>query len=106
MIRVQRDGAVIEFDQYSVGRGEGCTDHTMPITGHGNGFSGGSDATVLLGRRDGNQIELHDNHILNNGGLSVRVYAQRTDEDPDHIDLSDNYWGTTDPAQIAMWIND
>jgi hypothetical protein len=22
------------------------------------------------------------------------------------FDLGDNYWGTTDPAQIAMWIKD
>lgn len=67
-----------------------------------NQLMGGSFATLrVLGR---SVLDLHDNHILNSGGWSVR--AESGANSIWTIDLTNNFWGTDDPAQIAEWIYD
>jgi len=47
---------------------------------------------------------MHDNHILNNGGYSVKINFY---DSPNYtLDLTNNYWGTADSTQIAAWIRD
>lgn len=39
--------------------------------------------------------------------MSVRALWERGSlTEPVVVDLTDNYWGTDDPAQIAAWIHD
>jgi hypothetical protein len=42
---------------------------------------------------------MHDNHILNNGGYTVRINNY---DSPNYtLDLTNNWWGTADSTQIA-----
>jgi hypothetical protein len=72
------------------------------VQGDNNLFSGGSYATI---RCSGSSIALHGNHILNAGGYSVLLQAFPNPPDV-IIDLSNNYWGTTDTDTINAWIWD
>jgi hypothetical protein len=73
------------------------------ISGTGNIFWGGLYTTIL---DDGCQMYLHGNHILNAGGMSV-LLGDGWDYFPAwYLDLSENYWGTTDWTQIVAWIWD
>jgi hypothetical protein len=49
--------------------------------------------------------DFHGNHILSGGAYSVRLYDYLALPDRT-VDLTGNYWGTDDPAQIAAWIWD
>jgi len=49
-------------------------------------------------------ISFSGNDIRNSGGTSVGLLGNAPN--PPEIDLTNNYWGTTDPAQIAEWIHD
>ena len=52
-------------------------------------------------------MNFHGNHIINRGGMSVRALWPREGlDEPYDLDLTGNYWGTDDPAQIATWIDD
>jgi parallel beta-helix repeat protein len=68
----------------------------------GNVLNGGWYATLRITFCP---ISMHGNHILNGGGYSVLVGNHAAGE-PAIIDLTDNYWGTTDGDQIAEWILD
>ncbi len=87
---------------------EGCTvrdgmqglyaDYQAVVTGSGSTFEG-SFAAMSLRQ---SQVTLHDCHILNGGGFSVRLiddwnYPVGT------YDLSGNWWGVADSTQIAEW---
>jgi len=74
-----------------------CTLQTI-----GNVFNGGWFATL---RFTFCPISIHGNHILNGGGYSVLV-GEHAGGEPAVIDLTDNYWGTTDSSQIEEWILD
>ena len=71
------------------------------VTGHGNLFSGGTVATLIF---ENGTMELHKNHILNNGGNSARV--EFFPGSLTYLDLRNNYWGTDDQVQIEEWIWD
>ena len=52
-------------------------------------------------------LDFHGNHIINQGGMSVIARWGRGGlQQPYDLDLTGNYWGTDDPAQIAVWIDD
>jgi parallel beta-helix repeat protein len=68
----------------------------------GNVFNGGWYATLRITFCP---ISMHGNHILNGGGYSVLV-GEHADGEPAIIDLTNNYWGTTDSSQIDEWILD
>jgi hypothetical protein len=70
------------------------------VVGVGDLLSGGTDATIYLGAPD--HLEFFGNHILNSGGLSVRALGPAWE--PDTLSLTNNWWGTGDPAQIEDWI--
>ncbi|HKI82874.1 MAG TPA: right-handed parallel beta-helix repeat-containing protein, partial [Candidatus Krumholzibacteria bacterium] len=71
------------------------------VTGSRNVFGGGEDGTLYLST---NSVELHDNHILNGGGYTVKINSY---DSPDStLDLTNNWWGTADSTQIATWIRD
>jgi Right handed beta helix region len=46
----------------------------------------------------------HNNHILPGSGYSVYLGCSLPSEG--HLDLTNNYWGTTEPDSIAAWIFD
>jgi len=64
-------------------------------------FAGGSLETLHFGAP--NLVDMFGNHILNAGALSV--YAGGSQFDPRTIDLSSNWWGTSDLDQIEEWIH-
>jgi len=68
----------------------------------GNVFNGGWYATLYFNHCP---ISMHGNHILNGGGYSVLV-GEHVGGEPAVIDLTNNYWGTTDSSQIDEWILD
>lgn len=70
------------------------------IVGGGNLLSGGTVETIHLG--DPGYIEFFGNHILNGGGLTV--LAGTAPWTPRTVSIANNWWGTTDPAQIEEWI--
>lgn len=71
------------------------------IVGVGNLLAGGTVETIHLGAPD--HLDFLGNHILNGGGLSV--YAGDSATDPRTLSLENNWWGTSDPAQIEAWIH-
>jgi len=72
------------------------------VSGEGNILSGGSQASLLLSKC---QIEFNGNHILFGGAYSVLLDFFR-DPPVQMMDLSGNYWGTSDSGQISEWIWD
>ena len=60
--------------------------------GTGDGFTIITSGQVLVRR----------SHILNGGGLTVRSGIIETEI----VDLRENWWGTTDRAQISAWVLD
>jgi hypothetical protein len=72
-------------------------------SGSNNNLAGGTYATIL---DDSCVFAMHGNHILNAGGSSVMLgYGWESPPDQ-YLDLRNNFWGTTDGAQIAEWIWD
>jgi Right handed beta helix region len=73
------------------------------LVGSGNELLGGTFATVLTTYNS--VVEFNNNHILNFGGHSVE--ASNGGSPPIRTqDFTNNYWGTTDTAQIDAWIHD
>lgn len=72
------------------------------ITGVDNELLGGSWSTLSI---DHAAMDFHGNHIMNGGGYSVHL-ATFLSAPNVTIDLTNNYWGTDDAAQIAQWIYD
>jgi hypothetical protein len=67
-----------------------------------NEFLGGTYSTIRMGNVT---CDIHGNRILNAGGWSVRLEYPYTPPEV-VVDMTGNYWGTTDAAQIAEWIYD
>jgi hypothetical protein len=72
------------------------------VTGTGNEFTGAASTVILSSR---GYMEMHGNHFLNGGGMSVILDTFLSPPDAT-LDLSGNYWGTADGNQIAAWIHD
>jgi len=69
-----------------------------------NIFLGGSYTVIEVSY---SPLDFHGNHIINQGGMSVLAFWGRGGlQQPYDLDLTGNYWGTDDPAQIAAWIDD
>lgn len=66
--------------------------------------STGSSPTIQLFTR-GLLHHISGNDILRGTGLAVEIVGH-TGPDGYHLDLTDNWWGTTDPDSIAAWIHD
>ncbi len=66
--------------------------------------STGSLSTMRMYTR-GLDHEFYNNHILRGSGLAVEIIGH-TGPDNYHLDMTDNWWGTTDPDSIAAWIHD
>lgn len=74
------------------------------VTARNNVFIGGSYTSIEINRTP---MDFRQNHIINGGGPSVRaLWARGSLSQPVEVDLSGNYWGTNEPAQIATWIDD
>jgi hypothetical protein len=54
--------------------------------------------------RERTNVTLSQNHILNAGGWSVQTFNFPSPEFS--LDFRNNYWGTSDPAQIEAWVRD
>jgi hypothetical protein len=72
------------------------------MQGAHNRFTGGTYATVLNSQ---STIDLHGNHIFNAGGHTILL---ETFLDPPDVilDLTGNYWGTSEADSIDKWIWD
>ena len=72
------------------------------LEGSGNLLGGGTVMTMRIFYPS--TVRFHGNHILNGGGYTVHATSGlppiRT------MDLTGNFWGTQDPAQVAAWILD
>ncbi len=95
--------AVLMDNVVAGGQGNLELDGHASVSGSGNVFGGGTFATIS----DVNSVftNFHGNHILNAGGYSVKlaafIYSPAV-----YLDLTNNYWGTSDANQIAQWIWD
>ncbi len=76
------------------------------VTGSGNIFEGGELSAIWI--EEGAVVSLENNHIL--PGSAYSVYVGSGDEYPDDpndiLDFQNNYWGTTDEAEVAALIYD
>jgi hypothetical protein len=72
------------------------------ISGSGNVFDGGDNATLFLLH---SYADLHGNHILKGSGWAVRLDGYVTQPEI-FVDLTGNYWGTADRDSIEAWIKD
>lgn len=71
--------------------------------GSGNIFSGGQDlGTIYISTQS--TVQLNDNHIFREGEYAV--FTRWFFNDVVVQDLTNNYWGTTDPDLIDEWIHD
>jgi Right handed beta helix region len=73
------------------------------LVGSGNQLDGGS--YVTLDFTYNSAIQFTNNHILNGGALTIKAIdgggpTMRTQ------DFTNNYWGTTDLAQLDAWVHD
>jgi hypothetical protein len=75
------------------------------VTGANNIFSGGNNVwgTIRISG-NGSQVSLQGNHIFKTDDFAVKIVSFM-DEFVEQ-DLTNNYWGTTDPDEIAEWIWD
>jgi hypothetical protein len=77
-------------------------DSRAVVHAYGNIFHGAPNATILLAY--GSTLSGTGNHFLKGSGpwvVELAVYPNAN-----QIDLTNNYWGTTDAAEIASWIYD
>lgn len=72
------------------------------LAGSGNELKGGSFRTLGFSKPSVSQF--HGNHIINGGGWSVHTASRF--QPLETLDLSRNYWGTTDTDQLDEWIWD
>jgi hypothetical protein len=74
------------------------------VTARNNIFIGGTGTVIRIIRTP---MDFRQNHLINGGGASVLALWERGSlTDPVVVDLTNNYWGTDDSAQIAAWIDD
>jgi hypothetical protein len=66
-------------------------------------LTGGSNSVVFA--RDADAITIHDCDLVRGAGPVVRTTRPAVWGPVTH-DLANNYWGTTDEAQIQAWIID
>ena len=66
-------------------------------------ITGGEFASVYFSDRSSGSIE--HSHILRAGAWAVQAESYITDPVV-HLDLRNNYWGTTSPSSVASWIHD
>lgn len=74
------------------------------LAGSRNQVGGGTVATLeVVGT--GSSASLRDGNLLNGGDRTVNLVLTGGTGTPS-FDLTNNYWGTSDPQQIAAWIHD
>jgi len=80
------------------------------FTGHGNQIRGGGNSSVdFLTNRDGDySFDFHNNDIYKADQYALVLLDLVSNPSAPilHYDLTNNYWGTTDPDSIAAWIDD
>lgn len=84
-----------------LGAQDGVVSANATVEGTGNVILNTSHAAVWLA---GGRISLHGSHLLPASGLAV--LCERYSGTPVTIDMSGNYWGTTDSVAIAALIQD
>lgn len=90
-------------DNYASGSSIGLgIDSGSFVSGTGNKFLGNEYTTI---RVVNGSFDFHGNDFINGGGYTVSSEGEVPGENPT-IDLTGNYWGTADPAQISAWIFD
>ncbi len=73
------------------------------VNGSGNIFTGGEDlATIYISSQS--QVRLNGNDILKSGDYAAKIGKYHYEIVTN--DLTNNYWGTSDPDSIAAWIWD
>jgi Right handed beta helix region len=73
------------------------------LVGSGNELLGGTFTTIRT--QYNSAVEFNNNHIFNAGGFSVE--ARNGGSPPIRTqDFTNNYWGTTDTAQLDAWVHD
>ena len=83
-----------------------CGSGATLVANH-NSIGGGVLVTVFGNEiSDAAQLVLQHNDLYNGGGYSVRVSGSGLTDPPFELDFTNNYWGTTDTAQIDAWIWD
>ena len=73
-------------------------------SGSGNIFAGGSLDNGTIRISSASTVSFHGCHILRDNCYAVRLSTFLYD--PLVQDLTNNYWGTTDPDSVAVWIWD
>lgn len=69
-------------------------------------FQGGSPTALFYLDRP-QDIDIRECAFLNGGGQTLEVFRSGAGLDqPVVLDLTGNYWGTTNPAQLDAWITD
>lgn len=83
--------------------GSGCALYSgfASVQASGNIFRGASLRTLTLANASGS---FHGNHILKGSQFSVYMYY--TTPQPIHVDMRNNYWGTTSADSVRAWIWD
>jgi hypothetical protein len=85
---------------------EGMWVRRSHLSGRNNIVNGGWFSAITLSNGD---IDFEGNHILNGGAYSIRLDGYPGIYPPDPVqllNLRNNYWGTTEAAQIDEWILD
>ena len=98
-------GSRVQMDRIRVGASETIALQIVDsghVTGSNNWFQGGQLATILV--HGNSQAKLDSCTILNVAGPTVEVLSNAA---PGMVvDLRNNWWGTTEIAQISAWIQD
>jgi hypothetical protein len=66
-------------------------------------LTGGSDSVIRL--RNPRSATVHNTHIFPTGPVAIRTSQHESLGLVEH-DFTGNYWGTTDPDEVASWILD
>jgi len=76
------------------------------MSGHGNTIKGGGRTSVFVTGYALMGFHRNDIHKADSFCLTSRLYCEFMNEPLGQMDLSQNFWGTTDPAEVAEWIED
>jgi hypothetical protein len=89
---------------------ENCSAQTTGCALRVGGFSRVTGTNLVLdgeyrviGCYVDSEVSIHQSHLINGGGYTVEAYYYSCPEST-YLDLTNNYWGTTDVAQIDEWI--